>query len=204
MTAAALGVRAHSGWAALVVVAGPPASPAAIERRQLDLAIPGLSGAKQPYHAARQLALESAAQLVERSAAEAELRAEHGLRAAIDDLAAQGYEVAGYGVLLGSGRPLPPLAATLASHALVHSAEGELFRCALVRAGERCGLPVTAVRERELYTLGAVELGIPAAELQRRLAALGKSLGPPWRQDEKHAALVAWLALAAAARRASD
>jgi hypothetical protein len=31
--------------------------------------------------------------------------------------------------------------------------------------------------------------------LQRRVAELGKPIGPPWTQDQKFAALVAWLAL---------
>ena len=42
-----------------------------------------------------------------------------------------------------------------------------------------------------------VELGLSADELTRRLAEFGRTLGPPWRQDEKLATLAAWLALAA-------
>jgi hypothetical protein len=32
--------------------------------------------------------------------------------------------------------------------------------------------------------------------MQSRIAALGRGIGPPWTQDQKFAALVAWLALA--------
>jgi hypothetical protein len=37
---------------------------------------------------------------------------------------------------------------------------------------------------------------LPAVDLQQRIAGLGKSLGPLWRQDEKLASLAAWIALA--------
>ena len=35
------------------------------------------------------------------------------------------------------------------------------------------------------------------ADLKDRIAELGKGIGPPWRQDEKLSAMVAWLALSA-------
>jgi hypothetical protein len=38
-------------------------------------------------------------------------------------------------------------------------------------------------------------LGSERGELLRRLAELGRPLGPPWSQDEKFAALAAWLAI---------
>jgi hypothetical protein len=33
------------------------------------------------------------------------------------------------------------------------------------------------------------------SELERRVQEMGKPLGPPWTQDQKYAALVAWMAL---------
>ncbi len=65
-THAALGFRAHSGWAALVVVAGPPRSPAVIDRRRIELVDPGIPGSKQPYHAAQKLDLKKAEEVVRR------------------------------------------------------------------------------------------------------------------------------------------
>ncbi len=201
MPHAALGFRAHSGWAALVAVAGPPRSPTVIDRRRIELADPGIPGSNQPYHAAAGFELTEAEELVRRCAEGARLLARRALRAVIDDLRERGHDVAGCGILLGSGRPATTLAATLASHALIHTAEGELFRDALTHASEHCGLPIKRVRERELYARGAAELGVPVDELQRHVTELGRPIGPPWRQDEKHAALVGWLALAAASQR---
>ncbi len=200
-TRAALGLRAHSGWAVLVVVAGPPRSPKVIERRRIELADPGTPGSKQPYHAAERLDLKEAAKLVRRCADEAKRLARRAFRAIIHEVRERGHDVVGCGILLASGRPATTLAATLASHALIHTAEGELFRNALTHASEHCDLAVTGVRERDLFARGAAELRLPTDELRRRVAELGRPIGPPWRQDEKHAALVGWLTLAAASRR---
>ncbi len=200
-TRAAMGFRTHSGWAALVVVAGPPRSPVVIDRRRIELVDPAMPGAKQPYHAARGLDLKEARELVSRCTKEARRRARRALRAVLDELREKGHDVVGCGILLGSGRPATTLAATLASHALIHTAEGELFRDVLIRASEHFDLGVIRVRERELYARGAAELGVAADALHRRVTEMGRAVGSPWRQDEKHATLVGWLALAARSRR---
>jgi hypothetical protein len=199
-TRAALGFRSHSGWAAVVAVAGPAGAPRIADRRRIELVDPATPESKQPYHAAQGLDLEAAGQLVRRSTEAARRLAWYALRAAIDDVRTAGHDIVGCGVLLGSGRPATTLEATLASHALIHTAEGDLFRGALVHAIERCNLPVTRVRERDLYARGAAELSVPVHVLEGRVAELGRALGPPWRQDEKYAALVGWLALAASSR----
>ena len=196
-----MGFRAHSGWAALVVVAGPPRSPVVVDRRRIELVDPAMPAAKQPYHAAQKLDLKKAGELVRRCTEESRRRARRALRAVLDDLREKGHDVVGCGILLGSGRPATTLAATLASHALIHTAEGELFRDVLIRASEHYDLRVTGVRERELYARGAAELGATADALQRRVTEMGRAVGSPWTQDEKHAALIGWLALAARSRR---
>ena len=98
-------------------------------------------------------------------------------------------------MILGSGRSLPALEAILASHALLHTAEGEFYRQALVEAGAHCGLPVLGVKEREAYEQGAARLGLSVTQIENRIAALGRGIGPPWTQDQKYAALVGWMAL---------
>ncbi len=193
---AALGMRAHSGWAVVVVVAGPSHAPAAVSRRRIEIADPGITGSMQPYHAAARLDVRRAEEFVQHCADITSLLAERAVCAVIDELRGRGYEVLGGGILLGSGRPLPRLATILASHALIHTAEGELFRGALTHAVERCGAPVRGVRERDLWARGVAELHRPLDELQCYVADMGRPIGPPWRQDEKYAALVGWLALA--------
>jgi hypothetical protein len=192
---AALGLRAHSGWAALVAVAGSPESPDVIHRRRIETADPAIRGSKQPFHAAEPLKLPDAEALIKKCTESTRQLSRQALQAAIGDLREKGFDVAGCGVILGSGRSLPALEAILASHALLHTAEGEFYRQALVEAGEHCGLPVVGVKEREAYEQSADRLHLSVAELQDRIAALGRGIGPPWTQDQKYAALVGWLAL---------
>jgi len=196
MTRAAMGFRAHSGWAALVVVAGSGRSTVVVERLRIDIADPRIPGSSQPYHAAEGLDLRSAEALLNRCAEEARNRAQSAVLTVVNRLRHAGHELVGGGLLLSSGRPLTTLAATLASHALIHTADGEHFREAITYAVERCDLPVTRLKEREVEALGASTLRIPVAELRERLSEMGRPLGPPWRQDEKLAALAAWLVLA--------
>jgi hypothetical protein len=199
-THAALGFRAHSGWAALVMIAGPLRSPAVIGRQRIELVDPAIPEARQPYHAATGLDLREAEKLVKRCADKAESLACQALRGVIDDLRKNGHEVVGCGILLASGRPTATLAATLASHAMIHTAEGEHFRNAIRAASKHHNLPVTGVKERELFARGSAELRIFADDLERRVSEMGRLIGPPWAQDQKHAALVGWLALARASK----
>jgi hypothetical protein len=191
---AALGFRSHSGWASLVAVAGPAAEPSVVVRRRVELS---RRTPRQPFHAAEGRPFAAAESLIRRSTDEATALAERAVEEAVDELRAKGYEPVASGLLLAAGRPLPGLRDVLASHALIHAAEGELFRDVLRQASRRCGLRMTEVRERELEELAARSLRHSAAELGQRLAKWGKALGPPWTQDEKRATLVAWHALAA-------
>jgi hypothetical protein len=194
--AAALGLCTHSGWTVAVAVAGSPQKPAVLERRRIDYADAAVPGSRQPYHAAQALDLQSAETWIRECRSSATLLATSG----VGDMAAQirhrGFTLGSAGILFGSNRPLPELAAILRSHALIHTAEGEFFREVLVRASEQCSLRVTRVKEREVWDRGAGKFGLVSADLQGRIGGLGKSLGPPWRRDERLASLAGWIALA--------
>jgi hypothetical protein len=192
---AAIGFRAHSGWAAAVAIAGPPHAPAVVTRRRIEMTERGVTGPSQPYHAAVGLDIREAQRVVGNCAELAAAQAATALRGFVEDLRRLGHRVKGCGLLLASGRPLPPLEKILASHPLLHTAEGELFRDALRAASRECGLQLTTVKERDLFARAAAELRLPAERIERHIAAMGKGIGPPWRQDQKCAAVAAWLAL---------
>jgi hypothetical protein len=192
---AALGLRAHSGWAALVAVAGTRGSIDVVDRRRLELSASKTPGPKQPYHEAEGQKLEKARQIVTRYAEEAGRLASEGFRAVLADLKNQGHSIVACGLLQASGRPLPALESVLASHALIHSADGELFRDALADAAKKHRLNLVRVREKEVVAEAASRLRLEEADLQRRVAAFGMTVGAPWTQDQKLAAIVAWLAL---------
>jgi hypothetical protein len=192
---AALGCRAHSGWAAVVVVAGAPASPEVLLRRRIEIADAAIRGSKQPYHAAESLPLPQAQAAIERCAASTQRMARSALLSIVEEMKKTNHQIVALGVLLGSGKPLPPLASVLKSHPLLHTAEGEFFRNAIAAAGEHCGLPVVGVRERDLYERAANQFRVSTSEIGGRIDELRRSLGPPWTQDQKFAALAGWLAL---------
>jgi hypothetical protein len=178
----ALGFRAHSGWAVVVAVAGSIAEPIVLDRRRIITADPAIPGSKQPYHAAEPLGIEAAEALIARCRDRSTSLANDAVSAMVSQLAS--YQVVGAGLVEASGRPLPGLAAILKSHALIHTAEGEFFREVLIRAAEHCSLPITRVKERDIR------------DLQSKINHLGRTLGPPWTQDEKLASIAAWKALA--------
>jgi hypothetical protein len=199
MSPAAIGLRAHSGWAAAAALAGPAGRPVVVMRRRIEMRERGAAGPAQPYHAAAQLGLDEARAFLERFAADATSLAAEGLRGLAEDLRGLGHRTAGCGLLLASGRPLPPLDRILVSHPLLHAAEGELFRAALRDGARQGGLPVVEAKERDLFARAAAALRITKAAVEQHVQRMGRDLGPPWRQDEKLASVAAWLALAAAA-----
>jgi len=196
MAQVAFGLKAHSGWAALVALRERGRALEIVERRRLALIdAKDATWAGQPYHAAEGLDLADAEDIVRRAIGSAHAHAKQTLGAALADRRASGDEVVGCGVLLGAGMPGWSVAEVLAVHMRMHKAEGELFRDALVQAATRLGLPVTGVREKELEVLAGKALRLPAEERSSRLSEAGRRAGPPWARDQKDAALVAWIAL---------
>jgi hypothetical protein len=190
MKYAALGVQMHSGWGALVAVSGPPDAIEILARRRIVTADPEMPGAIQPYHYAMNLKLpESEKHLAKCAAASTRLAV-----AAIADLVKE-FHIVGSAVLQASGRTLPSLEKILASHPLIHTAEGEFFRHTVSQAFEDLQITVTAIRQRDLEERAKSTFG-SASRIQGTIASLGKTIGPPWTKDHKTAALAAALILA--------
>src|SRR5215467_3518144 len=196
----AFGIRVHSGWAVLVCVSGHPATLNLVDRRRIVIIEQTMEGAKQPYHFAERLGLAEAERHLQRCAAVAQRLASQSIRAMLDTVTAANYRVVGGAMLLASGRPLPALPNILASHALVHAAEGEFFRKAIKEACESCHIPITCIRERDLDEQADATFRKPAARVRQDLSNLGKTVGSPWTQDEKTAALAGLIACRKRAR----
>jgi len=194
---AALGLRCHSGWAAFVVLGEASASPRILERGRMSLCDATITGSKQPFHEAEPMVFAAAHQYIEKCRASTNDLALRAMRALVDR----------YGIFRGcclltaSGRPLPALRDVLESHALIHAAEGEFYRDAVAEAAKQMRIPVFRIRERDL-DVAAERLPGSEKDRRERLVAFGKQVGAPWRQDEKLAALAAWLALAGKASQA--
>ncbi len=195
MKQAALGFRLHSGWAAAVVLSMEKRVPVVLERQRVHLVETFTYEFRQPYHTAEKMPFEKAGKFIARVRTEARQLAYQAIHRFQCDLEKQGHKLTRCGLLLASGRPLPELEKILASHALIHTADGELFREAIVHGCDRCSLKMESIKERELLDLAGKSFRLKPAELLRRITELGKPLGPPWSQDEKFATLAAWLAL---------
>jgi hypothetical protein len=188
----ALGFRDHTGWAAAVLLErGEPQPPVRVSRR-IDLCPPDLPN--EVYHAAASLdrdagkALVAAVRDTVRDMARAQvsgLLSEFGVDA-VDAVAA---------VPVSTSRIPESVAAVTRAHAMMHAAEGHLYREALAQACSDEGLEVHRYPNRQLQELASGALHAPEG-LASRLSAMGEGFGPPWTRDQKDAVLVAWLALA--------
>jgi hypothetical protein len=195
MQRAAIGIRAHSGWGALVVVAGCPGAIDVIGRRKILITAPNIKGANQPYHFALEQKLADPESYLTECAAASERLAFEALREIVLEAGRHRKIVARCAILLASGRNLPALPRILASHPLIHTAEGEFFRQSFRRAGERLNLQVTGLPERQIDACARTVFGTEADALKREITGLKSSLGPPWTADQKNACLAALLVL---------
>ena len=191
----ALGFRAHSGWTAMVGLCLEKDQPQVLLRQRPKLVQEFTYEFRQPYHTAEKMPMDRAREFVSQIESAATRLAESAIRTVQLDLRKQGYELTRFGLPLASARPLPSLEKILLSHALVHTADGELFRRALIRASEQCHISGLTLAERELVLIACKTLKVDKNDLLIRLGKLGKPVGPPWSQDEKFAAMAAWLAL---------
>jgi hypothetical protein len=190
----AIGCRDHSGWAVLVAVGGDPAAPEVLARERvalLDDALP-----RMVFHAALETTLSEGAALVSQVEQAAAVGATEALRTMHDRLGANGHEVAGVAIAVGTTEVPDDLATILASHARVHAAEGELYRDALVEGATELGLPVTRFANKGAVSGAAQVLGVDTEHLSARLAALRAVVGAPWQRDHREATAGALLVLA--------
>jgi hypothetical protein len=195
MKKTAVGFRVHSGWSAVVVVCLEKGEPVVLQRIRMHMVKTFSYAYRQPYHTAEKMELAEAGEFVRGVRAEAEELAYGALRGLRNEMKKLELQLDRGGLLLASGRALPEFARILASHALIHTADGELFREAIRGACRRCGLRLTYTKERELLEQCAEAFSIKPAKLLRRVTEMGREFGAPWTQDEKFAALAGWLAL---------
>ncbi|HEV7475328.1 MAG TPA: hypothetical protein VGN90_14840 [Pyrinomonadaceae bacterium] len=186
------GLKAHSGWAALVVVGKHDGDFSVVDRRRLELVTE--EWARQPYHAAEDLQPAAARNVVKRGIEQARRTATRELRAALKRERARENEVTACAVLAGNPMPNWSVEEILAVHFRMHKAEGVLFREVLVHAAKECGLMLVAIPEKHLMKHAESALQTPETALVQTITRIGKTAGPPWGKDQKDAALAAMTA----------
>jgi hypothetical protein len=191
-TVTAIGCRVKSGWAMTVLLAGPVSSPRVLDRRRIELSDPAVPETTQPYHAGLH-AERTDARGVARLTGLVARRAHQALAGLLRTHRAMGHRPTRIGIVVGS--TIDP--GTIANpHIRAHAQEGRLFRTVVERAARRLGIAAAVLVERDLYATAARALGRPSGRLQRAATDLGRTVGRPWRAEEKSAVMAAWLALA--------
>ncbi|HSY48983.1 MAG TPA: hypothetical protein VLC46_09240 [Thermoanaerobaculia bacterium] len=195
----AVGLKAHSGWAALVAMGASGHGYQLVDRRRIELVEPGdADWAKQPYHAAEGLSPSEATKIVERGVASARRIAVREMRALVERSQKRGHQIAGCAVLTGTPMPEWTIDQIRSVHVRMHKAEGLLFPDALTSAAGASGLNTIAIPEKTLDARAEESLDLD--EAMASVAALGKAAGPPWGKDQKTAALAAMIVLEEASR----
>jgi len=204
----AIGFRIKSGYAIAIVLAGPAASPTVVARRIVELSDPAAAETKQPYHDGfgtehedpREVARR--VKIIERCAKQSvsdliqEVRRVNASPSrsanAVDRRASAERSDLRAGLVVGSvidpqqvGNP----------HIRAHANEGKLFRTVVEDALKSHRIACDVIVEKQLAAKATAGLGRSDGEIKQMLAAFGKTIGGPWRAEEKAAATAAWLAL---------
>jgi hypothetical protein len=159
----AIGLLPHTGWTWLVRVGGQPDDVARHRVVALDVHDAEL------YHLAREHTGDRAVFVAERRAA--------ALARAIAAVAPHCAGVA-RAVVLGKQPSLPVLDRIVASHAMIHTAEGDVWRALFAEACAACGVAARRIER-------------PIVHDERWLAKVGQALGAPWTAEVKAAAAAA-------------
>ena len=190
----ALGFRIKSGRAIAVVLAGSASAPNPVARQIVELCDPADADTRQPYHHGFYTHEEDATEIarrvtiVERCAAESIA----ALVASATDTGAVRRDACRAVLVVGS--VIDP-AAVANPHIRAHASEGKLFRVVVEDALRVHGIESDVIVDKTLTATAAKRLGRTDGEIRQTVAALGRTLGGPWRADEKAAAMAAWLAL---------
>jgi hypothetical protein len=189
----ALGFRVKSGWAAAVVLGGPPSAPTLLEAQRVELSDPDTPATVQPYHAGVGEA-QTNERTITRLIRLIEQCADHSILELVKRHRGSGSRVVGAGVV---GTSVSDPTSIANPHIRAHALEGRLFRTVVEESLTRYGVKTTFMLEQGLLAEGARALKQPSGALKGELTALGRQAGGPWRSDQKSAALAAWLVLAA-------
>jgi hypothetical protein len=190
----AIGFRDHTGWAAAVLVEAGTTRPRVLASRRLQLCPPELPN--EVYHAAGALDGDAGKALVAAVADTVRDMATEQLREILAEFGAVAADVVA-GVPAGTGRIPGSLAAITRAHAMMHAAEGHLYREALADACASLDLVVYRYPSKQLGDIAATRLAPPGG-LGQALTEMGAGFGPPWTRDQKDAVVCAWLALESA------
>src|SRR5437660_7845352 len=125
---AAVGFRVHSGWSAVVAVSLEKGAPVVLARQRVHLVETFTYEFRQPYHTAEKMLAGQAREFISRMQLETRRLAYSAIQELASRTQEQGVKLTRCGLLRATGRALPEMDKILASHALIHTGDGELVR----------------------------------------------------------------------------
>ena len=193
-TRTALGFRAKTGWAAVVLLAGPADQPRVLDSRRLELCDADEPHSRQPYHAGFGTFQEDDAE-VKRLVRGVRRFASRAIGGLLREYAAAGHAPRGGAVVAGSDVD-PRKIANL--HMRAHALEGRLYREVVEDGLAAARLHCEVLLERDLYDRAGQRLGLRVEALKKTVGELGRGVAGGWRAESKAAAAAAWFVLAGA------
>src|SRR5215831_1033930 len=187
----AIGLRAKTGRAIVVVLGGAPESPIVLVKTEITLIDPQLPATAQPYHRVMDLPWPQWQEAAGNSARAIERVATNALAKLISEQAGHTRRVAGAGIV---GAPDRDLARIGNPHIRAHAAEGLLFRRVLEAGAESNRLKWQSFPDRE-FDKSISAQRTDHLKIKQRLENLRRSVSAPWRTDENQAAMAAWIVL---------
>lgn len=187
-----IGLRAKTGRAVAVVLGGSVDAPQVLKRVEIGLVDPAFPETRQPYHQVLDLPWEKAQVAVRKIASRIEKVASKEIGRLVREAQAEGAIVREIGIVGAGERNLEKIGST---HIRAHAAEGVLFRAVLEAGAAANDVPNRRFDERSLDKIAETELKLSPSRIKAQLAEMGRSVGSPWRADEKAAAIAAWMAL---------
>ena len=173
MKRAAIGLKSKTGKAIAVAIAAPLEY---ICREELTLCD---ASTRQPYHDVMEMPWSESIVAVKPAIATIEKIAAVELRRFVESVESRGFDVAGIAVVGPAERNLERIGNP---HIRAHAAEGVLFRAVIE----------TAAKKNRLTSKAFVD---PAKEVtaaqRKKIDGMKEIAGPPWRAEEKSAAMAA-------------
>ncbi len=188
---AALGFRVKSGWAAVVLLAGPLDSPVLRDNRVIDLSDPRVPETRQPYHATFGQ-LETDAKKISQRTDIVHRVIKQSVTKLLSDYRRKSYSITHASLVVGSQRDPVTIANP---HIRAHALESQLFRSALEQALNAHGIRTAILLERDAYATASTRLKKSSVDARRTTQSFGRLTDAPWRAEQKLAALAAWSSL---------
>ena len=188
----AVAFTVQAGRAVVVILRGSRRAPSIVLRQEIHLADPWVRESMHPYHQELGDRAVEGARARRRGCTAASTAAQRAVRSLVRDMRAHGLDPTGAAIVVAS---LTEPARIAGAHARAHAEEVALYRKAVECALDACGVRGATFLGENVRSAAVPTLRLSGQQVDAMLKAFSHQVGTPWRAQEKHAALAAWLSL---------